>query len=112
MKLYLYITAPVGSLSSTMTSRQDPDHHIRNLKFDFEATKIVAFEDPESEMKEYYWLAPFGSTETPENLSNVFFSGQNQDPTFKLDNNSNQLLLVSISKSSLIFCCLFKLVQH
>ena len=41
-----------------MTSRQDPDHHIRNLKFDFEATKIVAFEDPESEMKEYYWLAP------------------------------------------------------
>ena len=99
-----------------MTSRQDPDHHIRNLKFDFEATKIVAFEDPESEMKEYYWLAPHlflldqlkhhrrnyfgGQSARKENLSNALFSGQNQDPTFKLDNDSNQLLLVSISKSS------------
>ena len=70
-----------------MTSRQDPDHHIRNLKFDFEATKIVAFEDPESEMKEYYWLAPhlldqlkhhqrnyFGDQSArKEKLSNVLF---------------------------------------
>ena len=93
-----------------MTSRQDPDHHIRNLKFDFEATKIVAFEDPESEMKEYYWLAPHplnqlkhhrrnyfgGQSARKENLSNVLFSGQNQGPTFKVDNNSNQILLYFI----------------
>ena len=90
-----------------MTSRQDPDHHIRNLKFDFEATKIVAFEDPESEMKEYYWLAPHlldqlkhhrrnyfgGPSARQENFPMSFFSGEIQDPTFKLNNNSNQLLL-------------------
>ena len=91
-----------------MTSRQDPDHHIRNLKFDFEATKIVAVEDPESEMKEYYWVAPLlllldqlkhhrrnysgGQSARKENLSKVLFSGENQDPTFKLDNDNSYWL--------------------
>ena len=55
-----------------MTSRQDPDHHIRNLKFDFEATKIVAFEDPESEMKEYYWLAPHPLNQLKHHRRNYF----------------------------------------
>ena len=56
-----------------MTSRQDPDHHIRNLKFDFEATKIVAFEDPESEMKEYYWLAPLDPLKHLKTFQMYFF---------------------------------------
>ena len=42
----------------------------------------------------------FGGQSARKENQMYFFSGQNLDPTFKLDNNSNQLLLVSISKSS------------